>query len=343
MKIIHIIYSFYTGGAEAMLVDILNEQSKTEDVELIIVNNLYNPDLVKKVQSQIKIHYINRVEGSFNIMDILRLNLLLYRYRPDIIHLHNHRLIWLIKYKAKIYLTIHDVNVPAKGYNKVDKVFSISNAVKLNILMRGGPDSTLVYNGIDFGKFETKTNYKLQNKFKIVQVSSLIHLKKGQHTLLEALNYLVHQKNISNISVDFIGEGTSLDYLKDMTKKLNLEKHVNYLGLKDRDFIYKTLYMYDLLVQPSFYEGFGLTVIEGIAAGLPVIVSNIDGPSEIVQGLPAGLTFETGNVDSLVKALLLIMQLYEENRIKQLVDESYDKAFTKFSVQTTAQNYINNY
>ena len=44
MVIVHIIFSFLRGGTESMLVDILNEQVKTEKVSLIIINNLFNQE-----------------------------------------------------------------------------------------------------------------------------------------------------------------------------------------------------------------------------------------------------------------------------------------------------------
>lgn len=345
MKILHVVFSFYTGGTETMLVDILNEQSKKEHVELIIINNLYNPDLIRKIEKQVKIHYINRIEGSFNPLKSLMLNILLFKIKPDVIHLHYHSVIKLIQYKgkAKIYLTVHNVNASVKWFYEYDRIFSISNAVKSNILKRGGPDSVVIYNGINFEKIKPKTNYEKQKQFKIIQVSSLQHLIKGQHILLHALHCLIYQKNVNNVQLDFIGEGRSLNYLRELTQQLNLGKHVNFLGLRDRDYIYNNLSTYDLLIQPSIQEGFGLTIIEGIAAGLPVIVSNIDGPSEVIQDLPVGFTFEVNNVDSLVKAISLVMELYDKNKIQQFAKESYDKACEKFSVQKTAQNYVNSY
>jgi hypothetical protein len=49
MKICHIIFSFITGGTEPMLVDIMNEQIKTETVTLLIINNLINKNLVNQL------------------------------------------------------------------------------------------------------------------------------------------------------------------------------------------------------------------------------------------------------------------------------------------------------
>ena len=72
----------------------------------------------------------------------------------------------------------------------------------------------------------------------------------------------------------------SKDYLKDQIKKYQLENNIRIKGHKDRSWIFKNLSSYHLLVQPSRSEGFGLTLVEAVAAGLPVISSKIDGQAK---------------------------------------------------------------
>ena len=58
-----------------------------------------------------------------------------------------------------------------------------------------------------------------------------------------------------------------------MVVELNLEKHVRFLGNQSREYVYSHLKDYDLFVQPSRFEGFGLTVAEAMAACVPVLVT----------------------------------------------------------------------
>lgn len=71
---------------------------------------------------------------------------------------------------------------------------------------------------------------------------------------------------------------------------MHLEDHVIFEGLKEQAWIYENLCRYDLFIQPSRYEGFGLTVAEAISAKVPVLVSNIEGPLEIIDGGRLGMT-----------------------------------------------------
>ena len=66
--------------------------------------------------------------------------------------------------------------------------------------------------------------------FKILTVSRLEHLKKGQDLLLEAVARIKGQ-----VTIDFIGEGTSLDYLKAKANKLKIENYVHFLGRRPKN------------------------------------------------------------------------------------------------------------
>src|SRR5690606_31369506 len=157
---------------------------------------------------------------------------------------------------------------------------------------------------------------KKNNNFRIIQVSRLDAEKKGQHIAIEALKLLM-ERNTSNIVLDFIGAGTSYDALKKQVKDNNLESYAHFLGLRDRDYIYKQLKNYDLLIQPSFYEGFGLTIVEAMAAKIPVLVSNIDGPIEIVQNGKYGFFFECGNALELSSKIEEVMGM-DDSKVDRL-------------------------
>jgi glycosyltransferase involved in cell wall biosynthesis len=345
MKILHIIFSFTTGGTETMLVDIVNEQCKTNEVVLIVVNSSFSENLIKRVDPKITIHRINRKPGSRNPLKIFQINYIIFKLKPDIIHCHNHNMVGLLKAKAgaPVCLTVHDVNIATDHFTKYDRLFAISNAVKKDISVRSQLTSELIFNGIDFTTIIPRQAFSPSPTFRMVQISRLDHEKKGQHLLLQAVSYLVHEKGFSNLEVDLIGEGPSATYLQELTKQLKIEAQVQFMGMRDRSFIYAHLKNYHLLVQPSIYEGFGLTVVEGMAARIPVLVSNIDGPMEIINKGDFGYFFEHKNVESLATAIQTIMNKYKEGEIEPLSKKAFNYANTHFNIQTTAKNYIEQY
>ena len=81
------------------------------------------------------------------------------------------------------------------------------------------------------------------------------------------------------------------------------------------------------MVQPSIYEGFGLTVAEGMIAGLPVLVSDVEGPMEIIQNGQYGYCFQVGNAEDMANKLVEMLQnpikVYEIARIGQVYATSH--------------------
>ena len=108
---------------------------------------------------------------------------------------------------------------------------------------------------------------------------------------------------------------------------------------KSRDWIYENLKEYDILLQPSRFEGFGLTIIEGLGAKLPVVTSNIEGPTEILQGGKYGFLFNNGSVEDLANRIQEIYVLYRRNKIEEFVEKNYSYAIKNFSIQDTTTKY----
>lgn len=343
MKIAHLIYAFPTGGAETMLVDIINEQAKYAAISLIVVNNWYDNILISKISKKVSVHLIERIVSSRNPLPILKLNYILMKIQPDVLHFHDYSLVSLILpfINGKKILTIHDMNINAKYHSKYNQLCAISEAVQ-NDIKQNGFDSKVLYNGIKVNDLLFKKNYS-SKVFRIVQVSRLEHGKKGQHILLESLSILINKYNFDNLHIDFIGEGTSLNYLSGLVDKLSLNSYVSFLGLCDREYIYTHLKDYDLLVQPSLYEGFGLTIVEALVAGIEVLVSDIDGPLEIIEKIGYGYKFKSGDADD---CALNIYEIYSrrnvaESHSRSELQRQACKVF--FDIETTAKKYLDEY
>lgn len=344
MKITHITWGLKLGGLETMLVNIVNEQCVQHQVSLIIVNNLYDEELVKKISPRVRIYKLYRKARSRDIRPIIKLNYLLIKTNPTIIHSHAPQIgeILLPIFKNKLVYTIHDVGIPSKYFSYYKHFCAISKCVQDDVKKRTKITSTLVYNGIKVSDFKQKqysNTKRAQNQtFKIVQISRLLHKKKGQDILIKAVSKLIYDKGL-NIEIDLIGEGESKDYLLNLINQLNLNKQVHLLGAKPYSYIKNHLYNYDLLVQPSIFEGFGLTVAEGIAAKIPVLVSENEGPLEIIGNGRYGFYFKKGNVDDCADKIEEIMH----TDIDELIETAYKHIQNNFNIEKTASNYIKVY
>ena len=344
MKITHCIYNLDSGGgAENLLIDIVNSMCTQHDVELIIINNVYDQAMLDRIDKRVKVVTLNRKQGSRSIVPILRLNWELLRFGSQIVHCHNFSIPAYIfpKPGRGLYYTIHALNISMKYSGRMNKMFAISDAVRDDVLPTAKSEVVTIPNGISIKDIVTKDSfdYHFPEPFRIVNVARLEMDKKGQDILIEAVARLKNEGIVVN--VDFIGEGSSHSSLEEMITRHGLNEQIRLLGLKDRDYIYSHLHEYDAMCHPSRYEGFGLTVAEGMAANLPIIVSDEGGPFELIDKGQLGQTFKMNDVSDCASKLKEMMLGYE--KYASLTTAAREKVVEQYSIDAMVNKYLNNY
>ena len=349
MKIAHITFSLLNAGKENMLVDIAIEQQKLgHDVAIIILNNSIDKNVFSRIPKCIKIFKMNRNPNSLlGVLSFIKLffiiNLL---FRSDIIHSHSSylgKILRTLLIKRKIFLTIHSPDFAIKPMKYYDSLFAISNSMKTIIESKSKYKCKVIYNGIYVNSVNVSNRIEKKNIYKIIMVKRLDHILKGQDLLIEAANLLINDYKIRNLKFYLVGEGKSREYLKSLIVKYALTEFIFLIGNKSRDWVYENLSEYDIFVHPSRTEGFGLTVIEAMAAKLPVIASNIEGPKEILQNGKYGFMFESENINDLAKQIRNVVNLFNENKIQEVVEKNYIYCSKNFDVRITAKNYCRSY
>jgi glycosyltransferase involved in cell wall biosynthesis len=204
-------------------------------------------------------------------------------------------------------------------------MFAVSNANKKIIENRYKREVNLLYNGVDVNLFKPnkiiredfRKKYNLENKKVLISVGRVVGWK-GFQLVIEVL------KNIDAYYI-LIGKGEYLDKLKNLAKNLQVEKKVLFLGEIDNKFLPNYLNIGDVFVQPSIgHEAFGITLVEAMACGLPVVASKNGGIIDIVKNGENGFLFEINNKKEL-----------KENIIKVLKNRDY--------LSENARNYVVNY
>jgi len=333
-----------------MLVDIINQQCKSASVNLIIVNDKVDSVLLKTVNQQVNIYLLNREESNKSqlLRTYLKIHTIVKKINPDVIHCHDTKLFpFFAAWREKTCLTVHNVNLPVRFLKYYRKIFAISISVQQDIKKRTGIDAEIIYNGIETENYLPRTNYSFNPQtdvFKIIFISRLYPPQKGQHIAIEALHLLLEKHPKMNVELCFVGDGEALEMLKNLADQKDVAKHIVFHGQADRTWVRNNLKDFRLLIQPSLYEGFGLTIVEGFSAGLPVIVSNVDGPKEIVNILNAGLLVNPGDPADLAEKIEKVYESYVSGNILNsgfLIKDK--KQLEIFNVRRTAQNYLENY
>ena len=158
----------------------------------------------------------------------------------------------------------------------------------------------------------------------IICVGRLISLKKYDK-VIECLS------EIPNTRLILVGDGPEKQNLLNLTLRLNLSKRIIFVGQVPKDLVSSYLKVADIFVQNSIHEGFPHVVLEAMQAKIPVVATDVGGTGEVVKDGVTGLLIESGNMESLKKALVRLIQdkhLCERlvtNASEQLKNFSFEK------------------
>jgi glycosyltransferase involved in cell wall biosynthesis len=348
-----LINSLSSGGAETLIVDIINSLDTKIEYEIVCLTSKNNVLENKIVNKSIKPIYLSK--GSvynpwliFKLIPIIK--------RSEIIHINLFPSSYfavlatcLIKKSKRpiLLFTEHSTSNRRRGkwvfkgierfiYKRFDKIIAISEGVKVNLLKWLpflNQKVFVIYNGIDLEKFEVKAdsnNKDGTDKKKILCVGGFRQVK-DHPTLLKAFAKLSQEYELS-----LVGDGVEKHNIEKLADNLGIRKRVSFLGFLNN--VHEVYRNYDLLVVPSKWEGFGLVAAEAMACGIPVLVSDVEGLTEITGN--AGFQFKSGNNEHLAYMIEFIFQ----NPKKAYANVQVGLERVKiFSIKNTASNYTNLY
>jgi glycosyltransferase involved in cell wall biosynthesis len=199
------------------------------------------------------------------------------------------------------------------NFNKADALCATSGTVKEYILQVVSKEVTVVPFGIDVKKFSSK---KVDSLFKSGDfvVGSIKPLESLYNIDILINSFAVLNKDYPALKLLIVGEGTAESELKALVKKLKIEENVIFTGRIPFHEIPDYYNMIHVLVNISEYESFGVSVIEAMACGKPVVVSNVGGLREIVRTEMLGFKVDVRNAEQTgeaIKKLITDKKLYE--------------------------------
>lgn len=205
-----------------------------------------------------------------------------------------------------------------------NSIIAISNIVKESNCNRFGIDKRKVYtiyNAVDLSRIPQKEHESQNIIEKKIGCIGKVTPQKGYETLIKAMKTVVDK--YPELKLEIVGLFNSKgneDYCKKLLntiENLELTKSISFLGEIPNEKIYEHLNSWSLFALASWWEGFGIVIIEAMAAGTPVIASNVDAIPEIINDGENGLLFESKNPEDLAnKIITLIENKKMSNRFK---------------------------
>ncbi|MBX4197906.1 glycosyltransferase family 4 protein [Candidatus Parcubacteria bacterium] len=207
----------------------------------------------------------------------------------------------------------------------------------------------VIPNGVDLKIFLMKNDHievksirqelGIQPDDKVLITTSRLEVKNGVRDIIESLKFLP-----TNVKLIIVGIGTLERKLKAQVKTLGIQDRVVFLGFKNNSDLPKYLHAADVFIRPSLSEGMGISFIEAMAAGVPVVATPVGGIPDFLKDWQTGLFCAVDDPESIADrvniflkdskarteivriAHTLVTQKYDWSRI---ADEMRNKVFSK--------------
>jgi len=355
MKLLHVITSLQTGGAETLVVNLMPRfRVLGHEVGVVVFNGVETP-LMSRLQSECPECKLYKLGTSYyNPWYIVKLIGIMRQY--DIVHTHNSSpqlfaAIANIFCRKKLVTTEHSTNnrKREKGgvlrvldrwmYRRYHQTICISEISERKLkaylalpqsLSKGrGVQICTINNGVDVAAIheadpigELKTR-----KFVVVMVAGFREAK-DQDTLIRAMALL--PKEVYELWL--VGDGVRRPVLEGLILQFGLQEVVRLLGL--RTDVPRVLKSADVVVMSSHWEGLSLSNIEGMAAGKPFVASDVNGLREVTKGY--GVLFRHEDAEALAG---VIRQLHDDKQYyQQVANRCYERAM-EFDISKMVKAY----
>lgn len=355
MRILHVITSLITAGAEKVVTELtvgLNKKGIKADV--CVFDGTDYP--FKKHLQEHGYNVITLGKSYYSPMHIFCLRKIMQNY--DIVHTHNTSpQFYAAIAKAtmskdiKLVTTEHSTcnrrrdwkwyaPIDKWMYRKYERVICISEQAEENLrnhigVRHGGENDNIctIYNGVDVEAINHSEPLDdvHSDKFVVVMVAGFRY-QKDQDTIIRGMSLLPK----SEYELWLVGEGERRELLEKLAHECGVWDQVKFLGLRsDVPRILKTA---DVVVMSSHFEGLSLSNIEGMAAGKPFVASDVDGLREVTKDY--GLLFPHGDFESFAT---VIRNLHDDRDLYEMVSGRCYARAKEYDVSHMVDNYMKVY
>lgn len=332
--ILHIINSTVFSGLESVVCDII--QNLNEQYEFIYVTK-YGSVIEILKEKNVKYEIIK----SMSCKEIKRVA---KKYNPQIIHTHDYKascICSLAKINYPIISHLHNNNCWIKTIHpysflylycskKFNKILTVSESIENEYIFSKFINKKIenISNPVSREKILNQVDIKdYQKKYDICCVARLSK-SKNPFKFLEIINKIKQEKK--NIKVVWVGDGELKDKFIHKIKKLNIENNIDVVGFQKNP--YKYIANSKVFLLTSNWEGYGLVAFEALTLGLPCVVSNVGGLSNIVDN---ECGFLSNIEEELVKNCLLLLNNQE------VYNKKKNNALLKSTKLDNLKEYIN--
>ena len=254
------------------------------------------------------------------------------------LRLLGYRVIWGEHVEARRWLTQNPYRFLYRWWSRMATIMAISNAIRDQLIAMGIREERIVviYIGVDLGPHPDiqRRMFHWTKRFVVGTVARL-EPEKGIAFLLKAFQQLITV--IPHARLIIVGDGTERKKLEWLARQLAIERQVQWVGFQRN--IPEWMKAFDCFALSSVgRESFGIVLLEAMAAGCPIVASNLGGIPEIVHNNQTGILVEPGDPELLMQALLYLYR--HPDVAMQLGIRGRARAESHFSLQRSLDQLV---
>ena len=356
MKILNVITSLRTAGAERLVVDLSRRMAKAGDeVEVLVFDGTRTLFYEELESAGIKVHSLGiGSRAMHNPLLAFRFRRFLKRNHYDIVHAHNTpcQVTAAIAAPRRVLVTTEHNTFNRRRkyaflrpfdrwmYSRYRHIICVNEETRRELSRWLRSDKldarmSVVSNGIDLDfVMHAKPFHALaaDTRFKILMISSF-RPQKDHMTLIRAMQYLPEDCSLTLAGgAELPAHKAIMADCQQAVVDLGLDDRIHFLGIR-RD-VAELVKACDAVVLSSRHEGQPISIIEAMAAGKPVLASDVNGLKDIVGG--AGILFPCGDSEKLAEE---IKGLYEDpEKAREIGARCLERA-RQFDIGKTADCY----
>lgn len=353
-KIIYIIDNLYTAGAQKHLLGLVKGlYGKGHSVGIVCLGKIDAPIVKDLINIPIHTFKMDCIWQLSFWLSFFRLAKLLSKEKPIIVHTYlntsnvfgvlaakiahvpivisSRRDLGLGGFRSKL---IEKLEIFTAGLS--DKIICVSEAIRKKVIVNEHLDATKTFvipNGIDVNQSSVKNSFVINEGEFVVGIVGNLFWVKGHKEFIEATRLVL--KQIPNTKFLVIGEGALKESLQLSVASYQIQDKVIFLG--KRNDIPELLSIMDVSVNASYSEGMSNTILESMAAGVPVVATAVDGNLETVINGETGLFVPPKDPQAMAAAIINILRNRE--LAKQMGQNARKLVEERFSLQQMVNNY----
>ena len=306
----------------------------------------------RALDAGIRCHPI-RIRNAIDLAAGVKLRAILKRERYDVVHFHTSRAHSMAPLARSFGSTLmvtrrmdyrpNRVFAPYLFNRAVDGVVAISTGVADSLAAAGVDRArvTVVHSGVDCERFRPPTSQEradargalnISDTDFVISAVGALEQRKGHRYLIEAIRALAAPAASVKVKCFIVGQGSIHRVLQGEIAVSRSLDRIKLLGRVDDP--REILWASDLFAMPSLKEGLGVAALEAMAAGLPVIASDVGGLREVVEDGRSGIVVRPANAGAIASA---IGRLAESAELRsQMGAAARARVVENYSIETMA-------